>query len=82
MRGWLFGGKTRFRGLRLPGSLPALLRALVVRLASFGGVAGLRPEKPGQPTPNGVLRRIWAASIVEYFARVKGEAAVGGTTYP
>ena len=82
MRGWLFGGKTPLRALRVPGSLPALTPGALGRLASFGGLDGLRRKKPGQPTPNGGVRRIWAASIFGYYARVKGEAAAGGTPYP
>lgn len=42
MRGWLFGGRPPLRALRVPGSLPALSPGALGRLASFGGLDGLR----------------------------------------
>lgn len=75
MRGSLFGGQTRFRALRVPGGLPALLPALLGRLASFGGVTGLRPGNGPARAPVGNCAQTGPASHGEMLCRVKGPPA-------
>lgn len=75
MRGSLFGGQTRFRALRVPGVLPALLPALVGRLASFGGVTGLRPGNGPARAPVGNCAQPGPASHDKMLCRVKGPPA-------
>lgn len=82
MRGSLFGGQTRFRALRVPGVLPALLPALVVRLASFGGITGLRPGNGPARAPVGNCAQTGPASHGRNARPCQGDCVPAGPAPP
>ena len=50
-RGWLLGGQTRLRGLRLPANLAALPPGRSLAWRHLPGQRACGPKNPGRPTP-------------------------------